>query len=91
MLPRPVVTALTILITLAWCANVVVGFLYPERHDPTLNAIFGVVVGGIFALKRNSNGTVHRARAELARWIGGDDHTPHQAPEDADDTAGGKE
>lgn len=52
MLPQPLVTALTILISLVWTTNVVVGFLAPERHDASLNAIFAVVVGGIYALQR---------------------------------------
>lgn len=57
MLPRPLVAALTILIALAWTANVAVGFVYPDRHDPGLNAIFAIVVGAVYALGRRNPGS----------------------------------
>lgn len=84
MLPRPLVTILTVLIAIAWAANVVVGFISPERHDPTLNAIFGIVVGGVFALKRPDRATLPRVRAELARWIAGDNSARTDEPDDAE-------
>ena len=52
MLPRWLVIALAILISIMWSANVVVGLLYPGRSDPALNAIFAIVAGAVFALDR---------------------------------------
>lgn len=49
-LPRVLVTVLAVLISAVWTANVVLGFLDPARHDPTINAVFAVVVGSIFTL-----------------------------------------
>lgn len=72
MLPRSLVTALTILITIAWTGNVVVGFLYPERHDPTINAIFAIVVGAVYALGHRNTAKVKKARQRLAELIVGD-------------------
>lgn len=50
MLPRPLVIAIAVIITLAWAANVTVGFFDPARVVPGLNTIFGIVVGSVFAL-----------------------------------------
>jgi hypothetical protein len=86
MLPRPLVTAITILITLAWAVNVVVGFTDPSRHDPTINAIFAVVVGAIYALRNGKNGTVSTARRTLGRLIAGD--TKPAEPDAKEGTAG---
>lgn len=55
MLPGWLVTALTILITVAWAVNLVIGFLAPERHDASVNAVFAVVVGAVYALGRNKD------------------------------------
>lgn len=73
MLPRPLVTALTILITLAWTGNVIVGFVSPERHDPTINAIFAIVVGAAYALGHRSSAKTKKARQQLAQLIAGED------------------
>lgn len=72
MLPRPLVTALTILIALAWTGNVVVGFLYPDRHDPTINAIFAIVVGAVYAIGHRGHVAVKKARRKLGELITGD-------------------
>lgn len=73
MLPRPLTVAIAVIVTLAWAVNVVYGFLYPERHDPSLNAIFAVVVGAVFALgKGDGGGKVSDARKALGRLIAGD-------------------
>jgi hypothetical protein len=50
MLPRPLVIAIAVIITLAWAANVTIGFIDPDRSVPGLNTIFGIVVGSVFAL-----------------------------------------
>lgn len=56
MLPRPLVIGIAVLITIMWATNLIVGFLYPGRSDPALNAIFAIVVGAVFALGRRGEG-----------------------------------
>lgn len=84
MLPRPLVTALTILITLAWTGNVIVGFVSPERHDPTINAIFAIVVGAAYALGHRGAAKARKARRRLAELIAGE---PEEATLDEQDTS----
>lgn len=69
MLPRPLVIALAILISILWATNVVVGMLYPGRSDPSLNAIFAIVVGAVFALGRRSETPKTTTRRKLARLL----------------------
>ncbi len=57
MLPRWLVTAITVLITVVWAINVGLGFFAPGRHDPSLNALFAVVVGGLLAVGRKDGGS----------------------------------
>lgn len=52
-LPRLLFAALTILISAVWAANTVLGFVDPARHDPSLNAVFAVVLGGVYAIGGN--------------------------------------
>lgn len=47
---------LAILISSMWAVNLIVGFLYPGRSDPYVNAIFAIVVGAVYALGRKENG-----------------------------------
>lgn len=69
-LPRLLIIALTVLIAGIWAANTVLGFIDPARHDPTLNAVFAVVVGGVYAIGGN-----HKAlRWRLTIRSGGDDN-----------------
>lgn len=72
MLPRPLITGITVLVTLAWTVNVVLGFLDPARHDPTINAIFAVVAGAIYALGGKDGGRVGSTRRALGHLIAGD-------------------
>lgn len=69
MLPRPLVVGLAVLISIMWAANLIVGFLYPGRSDPALNAIFAIVVGSIFALGRRDIAAGKAARKKIARMI----------------------
>ncbi|MGW5720765.1 hypothetical protein ACWEVP_31650 [Amycolatopsis sp. NPDC003865] len=73
MLPRPLMIALAVLISLVWAVNVIVGFIDPARHDPTLNAIFALVVGAVFALGRKESRAVKDARRRIAHAIAGED------------------
>lgn len=75
MLPRPLVTALAVLISIAWAANLIVGFLYPGRSDPALNAIFAIVVGAVFALGRREPSPTKSVRKKIARAIDPDRET----------------
>lgn len=65
--------ALAVLISIVWAVNVVVGFVNPDRHDPTLNAIFALVVGAVFALGRKESPAATAARKRIARVIAGED------------------
>lgn len=69
MLPRPIAVGLTVLISFMWAVNLVVGFLYPGRSDPYVNAIFGVVVAAVYTLGRRDTAAVRRARARLAQAV----------------------
>lgn len=71
MLPRPIAVGLTVLISFMWAVNLVVGFLYPGRSDPYVNAIFGVVVAAVYTLGRRDTAAVRRARARLAQAVEG--------------------
>lgn len=74
MLPRPLVIGIAILITIMWATNLIVGFLYPGRSDPALNAIFAIVVGAVFALgRRNDSQPPRSVRRKIARLIDPED------------------
>ena len=78
MLPRPIAVGLTVLISFMWAVNLIVGFLYPGRSDPYVNAIFGVVVAAVYTLGRKDPAAVRRARARMAQLVEGE-----QQPEEA--------
>ncbi|TDQ01235.1 hypothetical protein EV186_1021103 [Labedaea rhizosphaerae] len=83
VLPRAVTIGLTVLISAVWAFNVVIGFIEPDRRDPTVNAIFAIVVGGIYALGRKDD-AVRSARKKLGKLISGDDE-PRPNPSDKAD------
>lgn len=86
MLPRPLVIALAVLISLMWAANLIVGFLYPGRSDPALNAIFAIVVGATFALgRRTDSGPVKSVRSKLVKLL---DSEPKPNDDEPDDRGG---
>lgn len=77
MLPRPVMIGLVVLVAVVWAANVVVGFLYPDRNDPAINAIFAVVMSGVYGLGRApSRAFRRRAASVVARLIASDTEQP---------------
>lgn len=47
-LPRPLWIALTILISLLWAANIIIGYIDPDRVQNTVNVIFGAIVGTLY-------------------------------------------
>lgn len=79
MLPRPLVVALAVMVSIAWAVNLIVGFLYPGRNDPALNMIFMIVVGAAFALERRNGSTARKARRKLAEVL-----DPKREPEQDD-------
>lgn len=66
MLPRPVVVGIAVIVSLAWAANVVIGFMDPSRRDPELNKIFGVIVGATFVLSASKAEAVGNLRQKIA-------------------------
>lgn len=76
MLPRPLVVGIAVIITIGWAANLIVGFLYPGRSDPALNAIFAIVVGAVFALGRRDQNDSRNVRKQNARKIDSGEDEP---------------
>lgn len=64
MLPRPLVTAIAILIAVMWAANLIIGWLDPSRSDPAVNAIFAIVAGAVYGLQRRVRRAGDRDRNE---------------------------
>lgn len=62
-LPRPLVTAMTVLISVMWAANLVIGWLDPDRSDPAVNAIFAIVAGAAYGLHLRAKKTADPDRA----------------------------
>jgi hypothetical protein len=53
MLPKPLASAVIVVVTLIWCANFVLQFFVVTYHpDVTINGVFMTLVGGAFALSR---------------------------------------
>lgn len=50
-LPRALWIALTVVISLAWLANLVVGWLDIGRTEPAVNFIFGAVIGSLYVVR----------------------------------------
>ena len=55
MLPKPLATAIIIIVTLVWAANFAAQFIVEDYSpDVAINGIFMAVVGGALALSRRS-------------------------------------
>jgi hypothetical protein len=53
MLPRPLASAIIVLVSLVWAANFIAQFIVDNYHpDVTLNGVFMAIVGGALALSR---------------------------------------
>lgn len=65
-MPKPLLIALVILIGSAWTANLVVDYT-TGRGEPAVNAIFGIVVGSLFALGRKDKPTGGRGDRKPGR------------------------
>lgn len=50
-LPRALWIALTVVISLAWLANLVVGWAGIGRTEPAVNFIFGAVIGSLYVIR----------------------------------------
>jgi hypothetical protein len=68
-LPRPLLVGLVILISIAWTVNLAVGYLNPGLGEPSVNAIFAIVVGALFALGRRDKPSTVTARKKIAKLI----------------------
>ena len=56
MLPRPLASAIIVLVSLIWALNFIAQFFIPEyKPDVTLNGVFMCIVGGALALSRKDN------------------------------------
>lgn len=71
MLPRGVTVGLTVLISLVWAGNVIVGFTNPALRDPMINAIFAIVVGSLYALGRKGDtaGPLERVKDAIEKTL----------------------
>lgn len=56
MIPKPLATAIIIVVTLVWAVNFAAQFIVDEYSpDVAINGIFMAVVGGALALSRRPN------------------------------------
>lgn len=56
LLPRPVASAIIIVVTVVWSANFVLQFVVADyKPDVAINGIFMAVVGGALALSRRGD------------------------------------
>lgn len=76
MLSRTVATGIAVLISLMWSVNLVVGYLYPDRSDPYVNAIFGTIVGAVFVLTRKRRGQVGGSDSDVSEEKTSDEEDP---------------
>jgi fructose-specific phosphotransferase system IIC component len=65
VIPRWLVVALVVVVTVAWLANLIVGWRDPHNSEPAVNTIFMVIIGSLFALDRE--GPISKA---ISRWTG---------------------
>jgi hypothetical protein len=53
VLPRPLASAIIVLVSVIWAANFIAQFIVENyRPDVTLNGVFMAIVGGALALSR---------------------------------------
>ena len=56
MLPKPLATAIIVIVTIVWAINFGAQFIVDEyKPDVAINGIFMAVVGGALALSRRNN------------------------------------
>jgi DNA-binding transcriptional regulator of glucitol operon len=79
VLPRPVTVVVVCLLTAVWIANVIIGWLQPDRAIDGLNTLCGTIVGGALLLDKPAK-TVARVVAD--RFL---------RPAPADDQANGED
>lgn len=66
-MPRPLVIGFSILIAIMWAANLIIGYFYPDRSDPAVNAIFALAAGAVFGLTRRARKSVDQTRDDDSR------------------------
>jgi hypothetical protein len=67
MLSRPLAIVVALVATIGWVANLA-SYLFTGRGDPQVNVIFGLVIGGVFALNRAVE-VVRRRGADMLKPI----------------------
>jgi hypothetical protein len=75
-LPRPLWIALTVVISLAWLANLVVGWLKIGPTEPAVNFIFGAVIGSLYVIRPRAA----EAAKNIVDAIGGSKNTDEKPP-----------
>jgi hypothetical protein len=80
VLPRPLLIALTIVISLAWIANIVVSYVDPAKAIPAVNTIFGIVAGSLYVIgqKDTALGAIKNLQAKRTK-------TPKQKDDGGDE------
>ncbi len=75
-MPKLLQKLLMWLVTAAWVANLVIGYVYPERDQQAVNAAFMLVMGVLWGSARRKNGEDDPAgpaeALEQARRVVGD-------------------
>jgi hypothetical protein len=88
VLGHRLLTAIVLVVTVLWAVNVVIGFVSPSRHDPTINALFATVIGASYALRGTQQPPAGGLRHRLARLIAGDiDAQQEAAPNPTEERA----
>lgn len=77
---------LVVLVAIVWAANVVVGYLVPDRNDPAINAIFAAVMSGVYALGRAPSRGLRRKATDTVTRLA----DPEQNPAEQGVTGGGE-
>lgn len=69
---------LVVLVAIVWAANVVVGYLVPDRNDPAINAIFAAVMSGVYALGKAPSRGLRRKAADAVARLADPEQTPSE-------------
>jgi hypothetical protein len=49
-MPRFITYGLIVLVSVAWAVNLIIGWQHPESAEPSVNTVFLIIVGALFAL-----------------------------------------
>lgn len=51
-MPKPLLVALVVLVATAWAVNLTVGYLHLADTEPSVNAVFMLILGSLFPVVR---------------------------------------